>query len=139
MVLLDLEEIYIFTKWLPETIWKQTLKNIMPYWAQTIDNQIANTKNYLELNRSWIIFKPHIESLCKKASCIHERALMIVYKSLWSSFNKLLLKDNSFKVHHHNFYKLAIEIFKVKLDTKPALINTVFHVTENPYTFRNTI
>ena len=48
-----------------------------------MDNQIADTKNYLELNRSRIIFKPHIESLCKKASCIHERALMIVYNSLY--------------------------------------------------------
>ena len=57
---------------------------------------------------------------------IHERALRLVYKDYTSCFDELLLKDNSFRIHHRNLQKLAIEIFKVKLGLAPEIMTIVF-------------
>ena len=43
---------------------------------------------------------------------IHERALRVVYKDYNSSFDELLEKDNSFKIHDRNLQKLVTEILK---------------------------
>ena len=67
---------------------------------------------------------------------IHERALRLVYKDYTSTFGELLLKDNSFRIHHRNLQKLAIEIFKVKLGLAPEIMKNVFPVIENPYDLR---
>ena len=68
---------------------------------------------------------------------IHERALRLVYKDYTSCFDELLLKDNSFRIHHRNLQKLAIEIFKVKLGIAPDIMKNVFPIIENPYDLRN--
>ena len=57
----------------------------------------------------------HSTKLNNRISDIHERALRLVYKDYTSSFDELLLKENSFRIHHRNLQKLAIKIFRVKL------------------------
>ena len=68
---------------------------------------------------------------------IHERALKLVYKDYTSTFDELLLKDNSFRIHHRNLQKPAIEIFKVKLGLAPEIMKNIFPIIENPYDLRN--
>ena len=68
---------------------------------------------------------------------IHGRALRLVYKDYTSSFHKLLLKDNSFKIYHRNPQKLVIEIFKVRLGLAPEIMKKILLITENPYDLRN--
>ena len=68
---------------------------------------------------------------------IHERALRLVYKDYSSSFDDLLAKDNSFKIHQRNLQKLAIEIFKVKKGIVPAIMNNIFELNDNPYSLTN--
>ena len=63
----------------------------------------------------WIF---HSRKLNNRINKIHERALRLVYKDYTSSFDDLLAKDNSFKIHQRNLQKLAIEIFKVKSKIK---------------------
>ena len=46
---------------------------------------------------------------------IHERALKVVYKDHNSSFDELLEKDKSCKIHEF-LYKLVTQIFKVKMN-----------------------
>ena len=41
---------------------------------------------------------------------IHERAMRVVYKDYNSSFDELLEKDNSYKIHDRNLQKLVTEI-----------------------------
>ena len=41
--------------------------------------------------------------------------MRLAYKDYTSSFDELLLKGNSFRIHQRNLRKLAVEIFKVKL------------------------
>ena len=95
-------------------------------------------------------FEAHVESLCKKASQklnsltrmassskFKQRKLLLnsfitaqfsYAPVIWMfhSRNELLLKDNSFRIHHRNLQKLAIEIFKVKLGLAPEIMKTFF-------------
>ena len=79
----------------------------------------------------------HSRKLNNRINKIHERALRLVYKDYTSSFNDLLAKDNSFKIHQRNLQKLAIEIFKVKKGIAAAVMNSVFELNDNPYSLRN--
>ena len=63
----------------------------------------------------------------------HERALRLVWKDYTSTFGELQLRDNSFRIHHRNLQKLAIEIFKVKLGLASEIMKNVFPIIENPY------
>ena len=79
----------------------------------------------------------HSRKLNNRINEIHERALRLVYKDYISSFDDLLAKENSFKIHHRNLQKLAIEIFKVKKGIAPAIMNNIFEFNDNPYSLRN--
>ena len=79
----------------------------------------------------------HSRKLNNRINKIDERALRLVYKDYTSSFDDLLAKDNSFKIHQRNLQKLAIEIFKVKKGIAPAIMNSVFELNDNPYSLRN--
>ena len=68
---------------------------------------------------------------------IYDRALKVVYKDHSSSFDELLGKDNSCKIHDRNLQKLVIEIFKVKINLAPKLIKEVFEIAECPYALTN--
>ena len=74
--------------------------------------------------------------LNERINHIHERALGIVYKDFKSSFQELLIEDNSLKIHHRNLQNLATEIFKVKNCLSPELMNDVFEFIEKPYSLR---
>ena len=58
--------------------------------------------------------------------------LRLVCKDYTSSFDELLLKDNSLRIPHRNLQKLAIEIFKVRLGLAPGIMKKVFLIIENP-------
>ena len=54
-----------------------------------------------------------------------------------SSFDKLLEKDSSCKIHDRNLQKLATEIFKVKMNLAAKKMKEVFEIVEGPYGLRN--
>ena len=70
-------------------------------------------------------------SLNNKVNHIHERALRIVYQDFQSSFSALLVKDNSFTIHQKNLQLLAIETFKVKMNTSLEIMNKIFYFSKN--------
>ena len=45
---------------------------------------------------------------------IQERALRLVYTDYNSSYDELLNKDGSYRIHHRNLQRLATEIYKFK-------------------------
>ena len=74
-----------------------------------------------QLSYAPVIWMFHPRKLNTRINHIHERALRLVYKDYTSSFDELLLKDNSYRIHQRNLQKLAIEIFQVKLGLAPEL------------------
>ena len=80
-----------------------------------------------------VVWMFHSRKLNNRINRIHERAIGLVYKDYTSSFDELLFKDNSFRIHHRHLQKLAIEIFKVKLAIARDLMKNVFPIIENPH------
>ena len=56
----------------------------------------------------------HSRKVNSKINYLQERPLRIVYNDYIISFEDLLKKDNSFKIHHENIQSLVIELFKVE-------------------------
>ena len=81
----------------------------------------------------------HSRKLNERINHIHERALRIVYKDFKSSFQELLIEDNSLNIYHRNLQKLVTEIFKVKNGLSPELLNDVFEFIERPYSLRTNL
>ena len=52
----------------------------------------------------------HSRTLNSKINKLHERALRLVYNDETSSFEKLLKRDNSVKIHTRNLHYLATEM-----------------------------
>ena len=61
-----------------------------------------------------IIWMFHSRKVNSKITHLQERSLRIVYNHYITSFEDLLKKDNSFKIHHKSIQSLAIELFKVE-------------------------
>ena len=64
-------------------------------------NAFARTACCLKFDPRKILFNAFITSQFSYAR-IHERALKIVYQDHNSTFEELLAKDSSFKIHYHN-------------------------------------
>ena len=79
-----------------------------------------------QFNYCPIVWMYNSWSLNNKVNHINERALRIVYQDFQSNFSALLVKNNSFAIHQKNLQLLAIEIFKVKINTSPEVINEIF-------------
>ena len=61
----------------------------------------------------------------------------ILYQDHNSTFEELLAKGGSFKIHVGNLQRLLIEIFKVKMKPAPEIMNEVFDIIESRYPLRN--
>ena len=68
----------------------------------------------------------HSRTLNNRINTIHERVLRLVYKDIHLTFEELLSKNNSFSIHHRNLKKLAIEMYKVKNNLAPTIMQNVF-------------
>ena len=54
----------------------------------------------------------------------------MVYQDGISSFEELLQKDGSVKIHHRNFQFLATEMYKVTKGIGPAFMKEIFAKTQ---------
>ena len=69
---------------------------------------------------------------------LHERCLQIVYDDKISNFNELLLKDDPVSIHHQNFQKLAVEMFKMSRSLSHDIVKELFQFKEQiPYELRH--
>ena len=83
-----------------------------------------------------LIWMFHDRNLNNKINRIHERALRIAYKDNVSSFENLLVIDNSVTVHQKNLQLLMIEIYKTKHDLNPSFMTQIFEEKVLPYNLR---
>ena len=112
---------------------------------------LARISNFMSLNKRKLIMNAfissqfsycpliwmcHSRSLNSRINRIHERALRIVYKDYDSSFESLLEKSGSVKIHQRNLQTLATEIYKVMHDLSPTLMNEIFQLKDSTYNLR---
>ena len=71
-------------------------------------------------------------SLNNRINCLHERVLRIVYQNYSDSFESILSRDGSFKIHHRNIQRVAIEMYKVKNDLSPNILMDLFSKNSHP-------
>ena len=83
-----------------------------------------------------IMWMLHSRKLNERINHIHERTLRIVDKDFNSSFQELLIEDDSLNIHHRNLQKLATEIFKDNNGLSPQLMDNVFGFIEKPYSLQ---
>ena len=69
-------------------------------------------------------------SLNLKINRLHPRCLRIIYSDKKSSFDELFDKDKSVSIHHQNFQKLGIEMFKVLNSENPQIVNEIFRIRD---------
>ena len=86
-----------------------------------------------------LIWMFYSRTLNNKINSIHERALRITYNDRKSSFEKLLRKDNTVSIHHRNLQVLATEIFKIKNNIAPKIINEIFQNITSSYNLRKNL
>ena len=77
-----------------------------------------------------LVWMFHSRNLNNRINKIHERALRLVYNDNISSFEDLLIKDNSVSIHKKNIQMLAIELYKVKNNIGPEILKDVFKLKE---------
>ena len=97
-------------------------------------------KTFIEsqFNYCPLIWMFHSRTMNNKINRLHERALRIVYSDFKSSFEGLLMEDNSFSIHERNTQSLAIEIYKFLNGLSPSYLNNVFLKSiSNSYDLRN--
>ena len=126
------------------SLWKKTSQklNALSGIAScvTFDQRRLIFNSFITLHFSYcpIVWMFHSRKLNERINHIHERVLRIVYKDFNSSFQELLIKDNSLNIYHRYLQKLVTEIFKCKNGLSPELMNDVFKFIEKPYSLRTT-
>jgi hypothetical protein len=73
----------------------------------------------------------HDININNKINRVHERVLRCVYRDDVSTFGELLEKDNTFAIHHKNIQAMLIEMYKVKNNLGPNLLEDIFTLNTN--------
>ena len=104
-----------------------------------LDHRRILMKSFIEsqFNYCPLVWMFHNRTLNSKIDKLQERALRIVYQDNVSSFEELLKKDNSARVHQRNLKTLATEIYKIKNNLSPQIIQDIFPQEKKIYTLRN--
>ena len=104
-------------------------------------NALRRIVNYMSVEKRRIVMKTFIVSqfnycpliwmfrsrtINNKINCLDKRVINIIYSDFKSSFEGLLMKDNSFSIHGRNIQSLAIEIYKFLNGLSPSILNNVF-------------
>ena len=110
---------------------------------------LAKLARYLESSKKCLLLKIFIESqfsycpliwmfcsrkMNRRINFLHERALRIAYNDRDSTFEELLRKNNTMKIHHKNIQKVAIEMYKVHRKLCPDFVSDLFSIHTGPST-----
>ena len=78
-----------------------------------------------------LVWMLHNRKLNARVNKIHEKSLRIVYNDRRSTFEELLIKDETFTIHVRNIQFLAIELYKVVNEISSELMSETFPLKES--------
>ena len=73
----------------------------------------------------------------KMINKIHEWALRLILNNHTSDFDTLLQNNNDICNHHRNIQTLMVEIYKIKNNLNPPIMDFIFERRNNTYNLRN--
>ena len=68
---------------------------------------------------------------------VHERALRVILGGDLSDFESLLQNNRDIRSHHKNIQSFMIEIFKIKNELAPPIMDSMFDRRNESYNLRN--
>ena len=68
---------------------------------------------------------------------LHERALRLLLNDHVSDFEAILRKNNDVSCHHRNIQMFMIELYKIKNELAPPIIDSMLNRRNITYNFRN--
>ena len=68
---------------------------------------------------------------------LHERSLRVIHNDETNDFNTLLEMNNEVTIHQRNIQVLMLEVFKIKYELAPPIMNSTLIRRENIYNLRN--
>ena len=98
----------------------------------TFNSLIKSQFNYCTL--IWIFCSRTSNNMINK---IHERALRLILNDHTSGFDTLLQNNNDTCNHYRTIQTLMIEIYKMKNNLNPPIMNFMFERRNNTYSLRN--
>ena len=117
-----------------QKIW--ALSRLMNYLNESEKKMIFNALMLSQFSYCpliWMFFSRQKSNMIYK---IHERALRIVLNDHISDFETMLPNINDITIHHRNIQTLMIELFKIKHDLAPPIMDSMLNRTIC-YNFRN--
>ena len=90
-----------------------------------------------QFNYCRLLWMFHSRKLNKRINKLQERSLRINYGDGTSSFEELLSKDEYVTIHNRNIQALALEMYKVKNNLSPQLIQELFPLNNVQLNTRN--
>ena len=67
---------------------------------------------------------------------LHERSLRIILNDYSSDFNIVLENNNDICTHHRNIQALLIEVFEMKNELAPPIMESISNKSVNTYNLR---
>ena len=91
--------------------------------------------------KSQFIYRPLVWMFCSRTSNnminkLHERSLRIILNDYSREFNILLENNNDICNHHRNIQALLIEVFKMKNELAPSIMESIFNKRFDAYTLK---
>lgn len=83
-----------------------------------------------QFNYCPLVWMFQLKTINNKINKLHARALRLIYRDRYYTFEELLEKDDSFSIHERNLQKLAIEMYKVKHNLCPKPFQDIFCLRE---------
>ena len=104
------------------------LQRISKYMSEDKLRVVMKTFIESQFNYCPLLWMCHDRQLGKRINSLHKRALRVVYKDENLTFDQLLEKDGSCRIHHRNLQKLALEMYKVKNKLSPKPVQDLFRL-----------
>ena len=106
------------------------LARLTPFMNIRKRRVLLNTFFISQFSYCPLIWMCHSRKYNNKINGLHERCLRIIYSDKKSTFDELLKQDGSVSIHTRNLQFLAIEMYKVKNDLAPLIVQDLFQVRE---------